>query len=118
MAKNISALLAAIIVTAVLAGGMYYLGNNALVTVDVIHASTQVAADHQLVVDEYQKSNAKCISEIKTAAKKLGDANTRIEQANQQVQQYQAVMDQLQQAGLITIAPDGTVTVIATAVPH
>ena len=111
MSKNISALIAAVLVTALLAGGMYYMGNNALVTVDVIAASTQTAADNQKVLDEYQKRDNACTSQIKTAAAKLASANQKIEQSNQQIKQYQAILDQLQQQGLVAIAPDGTVTI-------
>ena len=111
MSKNISALFAAILVTALLAGSMYYMGNNAVLTIDVIAASTQTAAENQKVLAEFQKRDSTCTSQIKTAASRLASANQKIDQSNLQIKQYQAILDQLQQQGLVAIAPDGTVTI-------
>ena len=111
MARNITALIAAILVTALLAGGMYFMGNNSVITVDVIAASTQTAAENQKVLAEYQQRDKTCTSQIKAAAAQLASANQKIEQSNQQIKQYQAVFDQLQKLGMLAIAPDGTITI-------
>jgi len=117
MDRSVSALIAAILVTVLLGVGMYLMGNDALVAADVVSASTQVAVDHQKALEEYQVREKQCTSQIATAAKRLSAANQKIEQANQQIQQYQMVLNQLQEQGLVTIAQDGTVTILQQPKP-
>lgn len=122
MKKTIPALIAAFLITAVLGGGMYLMGQNAL-GVSTVKAeaaqTTQVSADtiaqYEQIVVQYQVRETQYQNLITQASTQIETANQQIELANQQLQQYQSLLQQLQSSGLITIASDGTVTVNQTS---
>jgi hypothetical protein len=112
MKKSISAFIAAVLVTGLLAGVMVLVGQDALGTsaakAEAAAAATPVAANtvaqYEQVVAQYQSREAQYQAQIDQAAQQI---NT----ANQQIQQYQSLLEQLQISGLITIDSNGTVTV-------
>ena len=112
MKKTIPALIAAVLVTGLLAGVMFLVGQDAFSTstarAEAAAASTPVPADtvaqYQQIVDQYKARETQYQAQIDQATQQI---NT----ASQQIQQYQSLLEQLQSSGLITIARDGTVTV-------
>ena len=111
MKKSVSALLAAILVTSLLAGVMFLIGTDAFGTSTAKAAAaastvipTTTVAQYEKIVKQYQAREAEYQSQVALAA-------DQINAANQQIQQYQSLLEQLQNAGLITIAGDGTVSV-------
>jgi uncharacterized protein HemX len=110
MKKSISAFIAAVLVTGLLAGVMVLVGQDALgtSTAKAEAAATTVPADmvaqYEQIVTQYQSREAQYQTQIDQAAQ-------QIDTANQQIQQYQSLLEQLQSSGLITIADDGSVTV-------
>lgn len=122
MKKTIPAFFAALLITALLGGGMYLMGQSALgaSTAKAEAAqTTQVSADavaqYEQIVAQYQAREAQYQDLINQLSAQITTANQQIELANQQIQQYQSLLQQLQSNGLITIASDGTVTVNQTS---
>jgi uncharacterized protein HemX len=118
MKKSISAFIAAVLVTSLLAGGMFLIGQDAFGTstakAEAAAASTTVPADtvaqYEQVVAQYESREAQYQAQI-------AQATEQISTANQQIQQYQSMLEQLQSMGLVTVANDGTVTVNQTTQP-
>ena len=118
MKKSISAFIAAVLVTSLLAGVMFLIGQDAFGTssakAEAAAASTTVPADtvaqYEQVVKQYESREAQYQAQI-------AQATDQINTANQQIQQYKSLLEQLQSEGLITIASDGTVTVNQTSQP-
>ena len=118
--KHIAAFTAALIMTVLIGVAMLAFGVNALLNRNVVStaqaaelsgavdASSQAAAD-QLVIDqlqaqisEYQNRETQYQDEIKSAA-------DQVNQLSQQNQQYQSLVNALQNAGVIQITQDGRV---------
>jgi len=118
MKKSISAFIAAVLVTGLLAGVMFLVGQDAFSTstvkAEAAAAVTSVPADtvaqYEQIVNQYQARETQYQAQIDQASQQI---NT----ANQQIQQYQSLLEQLQSSGLITIAGDGTVTVNQSSQP-
>ena len=111
MDRNIIALIAAIVVTALLGGGMYLLGQSPLAASENVITSTQTAFENARIISEYQAREAQCTTQVESAAQRLNMANTQIQAANQQIKEYQSILNQLQEKGMVNIAPDGTITI-------
>jgi peptidoglycan hydrolase CwlO-like protein len=118
MKKSISAFLAALLVTGLLAGGMFLIGQDAFGTstakAEAAPVSPSIPADtvaqYEQIVKQYQAREAQYQAQI-------ARATAQIDTANQQIQQYQSLLGQLQSTGLITIASDGSITVNQTSQP-
>jgi len=118
MKKTLPAFLAALIITVILGIGMLFVGQNTL-NASASHTTTETITNLQVdnvdqleqVLDEYQKREAEYQNELNTAIERLTTANQQLSQANEQIQEYESLLAQLQDSGLITIANDGTVTV-------
>ena len=122
MKKTIPAIFAALVITAVIAGGMFAVGGQTLlgtasaaseatavpVQVQSTDANVQALQD-QLAV--YQAREAQYREQLNLAAQNITQANAQIELANQQIQKYQELLQNLQSSGLISIADDGTVSI-------
>jgi len=118
MKKTIPAFIAALLITAILGGGMFLMGQDALGTstakaeaAAIPQVSTEAVAQYEQIVAQYQTRETQYQGLIDQASQQITIANQQIELANQQIQQYQSLLQQLQNSGLITIANDGTVTV-------
>ena len=119
MKKSISAFLAAVLVTSLIAGVMFLIGRDAFGTSTAkaeaaSTASTTVSVDtvaqYEQIVKQYEARESQYQAQIT-------QATDQINTANQQIQQYQSLLEQLQSAGLITIASDGSVTINQTSQP-
>jgi len=117
MKKTLPAFLAALIITAVLGAGMFVVGQDALgpsTAQAAAETNTTLSSESRVqleqVIVQYQTREAKYKTELNTAIERLDAAKQQLSQANQQIQEYQNLLTQLQGAGLITIASDGTVT--------
>ncbi|MBI5964185.1 MAG: hypothetical protein HY863_11970 [Chloroflexi bacterium] len=126
MKKTIPAIVAALLITMLVAGGMFAVGGQALLgsasaasdaavvpaQVQTTDQTTQALQD-QLAV--YRARETQYQEQLKLAAQNITEANQQIELANQQIQQYQTLLTDLQNRGLITVAEDGTVSVMEQA---
>ena len=126
MKKTVPAVLAALVITMLVAGGMFAVGGQALlgsvsvaseVTAMPVQAQTTdqttLALQNQLAV--YQARDAQYQEQLNLASQNITQANEQIELANQQIQQYQTLLTDLQNRGVITIAEDGTISVVEQA---
>ena len=119
MKKTIPAFIAALLITLVLGGGMFLIGQKALGTstaqaaeaAQTTQVSAETVAQYEQVVQQYEAREAQYQDLVIQASQQIDISNQQIELANQQLQQYQSVMQQLQSSGLITVASDGTITV-------
>ena len=107
--KQKSALLSALIITAVIGLGMLLLSVNALFnknTVPVSNSPAQVSS-----VDPAQGST---LAQYQT---ELAAAQQQLDQANNQIQQYQSLLLALQQRGVIMIGRDGNIYIPSNNTP-
>ena len=112
MKRSISAFLAAVVVTTLLAGAMFLIGQDAFGTstarAEAVSASAgaspEAVVQYEQIVAQYQQRETQYQAEI-------AQATEQINAANQQIQQYQSLLEQLQSIGLITIGSDGSVMV-------
>lgn len=107
--KQKSALLSAFIITGVIGLGMLLLSVNALFnknTVPVSNSPAQVSS-----VDPAQGST---LAQYQT---ELAAAQQQLDQANNQIQQYQSLLLALQQRGVIMIGRDGNIYIPSNNTP-
>ena len=127
--KTIPAIIAAFVVTAVVAVSMLVIGGNALInqnrvpvsnapksaslqpvsnvngsSVSASQSQDQQIQQLQSLVKQYQDRE-------KTYQSRLNQAAQQLTQANQQVQAYQQVLNALQQRGIIQITNDGQILI-------
>lgn len=119
MKKSIPALLAAALITLVLGGGMFLVGQDAqaasAASQVAVSADSQYAATIQVLqaqVAQYQAMEQQYQQQLTQAAERINTANQQIEQANLQLAQYQTLLTQLQDSGLIVINSDGTINLV------
>lgn len=120
MKKQIPAVLAALLVTALLTGGMFAIiggqssanaASLAATATPVVQVTSTDTAQLQALVAEYQAREAQYQAQLSDAASRIDTANQQLATANQQIQEYQNVLTQLQNSGLITVGSDGSITV-------
>ena len=114
MKKKFPALLAAFLITAMLAAGMIVVGQDAMSSSKAEAApaiSASAAAQIQQILVQYQTRELEYQSLLDSANARLLESQQQTAQSNLQIQQYQSVLSQLQDKGLITIASDGNITV-------
>jgi len=120
MKKSIPALIAAVLVTVVLGSGMFLIGQNALgastakaeaAAANTVTVSANTTAQYEQIVAQYQARETQYQAEIAQASQQIDTANQQLATNSQQIQQYQSLISQLQNNGLITVANDGTVTI-------
>ena len=71
----------------------------------------QQIAQLQALVQQYQDREKQYQTELNQAAQKINQANQQASQANQTAQDYQNILMQLQQMGVISISANGQITV-------
>ncbi len=116
MKKNIAPLFAALIVTAILGLGMFFIGENAINASAAASPSTisdETAVQLQEILVAFQTREIQYQNELNQAITEIGVINAQLSVANQQIQEYENLLQELQNSGVISIAPDGTVSVTA-----
>ncbi len=118
MKKTISAFLAAALITLLLAGPMFLVGQDA----QAASVSAQAAVDSgdqsatiqilQSQLTQYQALEQQYQQQLTQAADRINNDTQQIAQANQQLAQYQSLLTQLQENGLITMNSDGTISIV------
>ncbi len=128
--KKAPAIIASVLVTLVVAAAMVLIGANALLNpnstavsasaanpapVDTSAvkdpASQAVVQQLQSQITQYQQQLNQAKQEINQANQQLKSEGTQLQQANAQLSQYQQLINALQQAGVIQIGSDGSVTI-------
>lgn len=115
MKKNIAPLFAALIVTAILGLGMFFIGKNAMnasaATINPSAISSETAAQLQEILVTFQTREIEYQNKLTQATTEVNTANEQLAVANQQILEYEHLLQELQNSGVITIAADGTVSV-------
>jgi len=121
MKKTTYAILAAFVMTMILALGMFAVGQDILfpqaaaaqaeTTTVVVSNDTQGAQQLQQILAEYQGRESQYQQQLADAAERINTANQQLAQANLQIEQYQSALNQLQSQGVITLGTDGSITV-------
>ncbi len=107
--KHATAILASIVITGLLGLGIIILGANALTnknTVPVQNSPTSISGVTQ-PIDTSQSLQ----SQIAQYQAQVNSLQTQLDQANQMLAQYQSLIDSLQQAGVIRIQSDGSISI-------
>lgn len=117
--KQIPAIVAAFIITCLVAASMLFIGGEALANTNTVptlnspsaaksttgnSSSVDPATTAQLqnLVSQYQQREQQYQAQIQ-------QANQQLQQTTQQLQQYQQLIQALQQRGIIQIGSDGTI---------
>ena len=119
MKKTLPAFIAAILVTVILGAGMFMIGQSAVgaSSAQAAAATTNNAASaatvtqYEQLISQYQARETQYQGQIAQAIGQINTANQQLTTDSQQIQQYQSLISQLQNSGLITVGSDGTVTI-------
>ncbi len=118
MKKTISAFLAAALITLLLAGSMFLVGQDAQAASVAAQAAVD-AGDQSATIQalqsqlaQYQALEQQYQQQLTQAAGRINNDTQQIAQANQQLAQYQSLLTQLQENGLITMNSDGTIGIV------
>lgn len=117
--KSTQATIAALLITVTLGGGMFMIGQNALGTSTAkaeaaatsVTASAGTLSQYEQLMAQYQARESQYQAELSQATDQINSANQQIAADNQQLQQYQTLIAQLENSGVISVANDGTVTI-------
>jgi peptidoglycan hydrolase CwlO-like protein len=125
MNKQFIAILAALLMTACVGGSMLAIGGVALFNPNGTTAANSQAQAAQVVdtntsqqsqiqqmqglIAQYQAREQQYQARESQYQQQLDQANTQIQQAQQEMQQIQALLNALQQRGLITVTSDGRI---------
>ncbi len=112
--KRVQALIAALIITGLVACGMLTIGVNALSNTNTVPVQNAPGAQAQPVnVSATSGGSAGSAAQLQQENAQLQDqlnqANAQLGQDQEIIQQLEAVLNALQQRGLISISPDGHV---------
>ncbi|HEX9018788.1 MAG TPA: hypothetical protein VF806_06360 [Anaerolineaceae bacterium] len=132
--KKVPAIIAAFVVTSMVAIAMLVIGVNAFFNPTSVQAASSPASDTQQAanssgvpvtgasadtaaqiaqlqqrIQEYQTREQQYQDQLNQAKQQLQQQNTEIQQASSQVQQYQQVLMALQQMGIIQIDSNGQI---------
>ena len=117
--KKGPAILASILVTAVVGALLLAIGVNALTTPNQVQAASSssdpaaveaVNATTSATPEQLQARIAEYQAREKQLQQQLSQLKSQLKQANAQSQEYRQLIDALQQAGVISIDRNGTVT--------
>ncbi len=123
MRKHILALLAAILITAITALGMFVVGVNALVNQNSVAAANSPAAvstqdpssssvaNYQSQIAQLQNLVSQYQAREQQYQQTINQDNQQLRQASQQMQMIQQLLAYLQNRGLIQINGNGQITV-------
>jgi peptidoglycan hydrolase CwlO-like protein len=125
MKKQLIALLVALLMTACVGGSMLAIGgvalfnpngttaaNSKVQAAQVADTSASLQSQIQQLQDlitQYQAREQQYQSRESQYQQQLDQANAQIQQAQQQMQQIQALLNALQERGLITVTSDGRI---------
>jgi uncharacterized protein YlxW (UPF0749 family) len=125
MKKQLIAILAAILMAACVGGSMLAIGGVALFNTNgTVAANTKVQAAQvadtnavqqsqiqqlQDLISQYQARDQQYQARESQYQQQLNQASTAIQQSQQQMQQVQALLNALQERGLITVTSDGRI---------
>ncbi len=105
--KRLQALIAATIITGLVAFAMLLIGVNALLNASSVRPSNSPTAQ----VVSIPNGSSVDQGQVAQLQNEVSQYQQQLDQANQQLQQYQQVLTGLQQMGIIRVGNDGTVQV-------
>ncbi len=112
--KRLEALIAAAIVTGIIALGMLAIGVNALFNPNSVQASNSPSAAAAILTNPgtgQTASSAADQAQINQLQNEISQYQDQLNQANGQLQQMQQVLSALQQRGLIQITANGRILI-------
>ena len=125
MKKQLIAILAALLMTACVGGSMLAIGGVALFNpngtiatnsqaqaaqaVDTSTSQQPQIQQMQALIAQYQTRDQQYQARESQYQQQLSQANSQVQQAQQQMQQIQALLNALQERGLITVTSDGRI---------
>ncbi len=109
--KRVQAVIAATIITGLVAMCMLLVGINAFFNPNAVQASNApvgaIVSAQTSGTDQTQVAQLQ--NQLAQYQQQLDQANAEIQQANGQLQQYQQILQQLQQSGVIRVTRDGRI---------
>ncbi len=110
--KRLEALIAATIITAIVALGMLAIGVNALFNPNSVQASNTLASGVDRTSEQAPRANNPSDqAQITELQNELAQTQDQLNQANAQLDQMQQLLQALQQRGLIRITSDGRILI-------
>jgi len=123
--NHVRALVIAFGTTVVLGALMLALGINAFTsksaqaaTIEPVDVESAMVDELEALVAEYQDREVQYQSELTQAADQINQANAQINQANAQIVEYESLIQNLQDAGVIQVDASGQVTAVTNAFPQ
>jgi len=110
--KHLSAILTALVITAVIGLGIFVIGVNALTNTNTV--AIQNSPNSSLTASDTVNSNstgtsAATSSNVQQLQQQVNSLQSQLNQSNQALQQYQSLISVLQQRGIIFIDQNGNI---------
>ena len=110
--KHFSAIITALLITAVIGFGIVVIGVNAMTnrnTVALQNSPNTSLVGTSNTSSDPATSSSSASADVQQLQQQLSDTQAQLEQATQAVQQYQELLRALQQRGVIVIGQDGRI---------
>ncbi|OGN98480.1 MAG: hypothetical protein A2Z71_08860 [Chloroflexi bacterium RBG_13_50_21] len=111
--KHVSAVITAILITAVIGLAIMVIGVSALTNTNTVplqnSPNSALTANNLSTVGSSAAQSASSSSDVQQLQQQVSDLQSQVDQANQAIQQYQSLFVALQQRGLIQIDQNGNI---------
>lgn len=109
MKKHLTALITALIITAVIGTGIFVIGVNALTNRNTVPLQNTPGSATTITSNNTAADPAASTSNVQQLQQEVSTLQSQLNQAGQVIQQYQAVLQALQQRGIISIDQNGNI---------
>ncbi len=109
MKKHLSALLTAVFITAVIGFGIFVIGVNALTNHNTVPIQNTPGSSTTASTSSNTASDPSASTNVQQLQQEVTTLQSQLNQASQVLQQYQSLIQVLQQRGLISIDQNGNI---------
>ncbi len=109
MKKHLTAVIAALLITAVIGMGIFVIGVNALTNHNTVPMQNTPGSATTGTGNSTGADPASSTTNVQQLQQEVNSLQSQLNQANQAIQQYQAVLQALQQRGIISIDQNGNI---------
>ncbi len=111
MKKHLSAILAALVLTAVIGFGIFTIGVNALTNKNTVPLQTTPGSATATTGTSSTTSSSATTTNVQQLQQEVSSLQSQLSQATQVLQQYQSLIKALQQRGIIVVDQNGNIYV-------
>ncbi len=109
MKKHLGALITALVITAVVGMGIFVIGVNALTNKNTVPMQNTPSSAVTSGSNNTAANPAASTTNVQQLQQEVSTLQSQLNQADQVIQQYQSVLQALQQSGVITVDQNGNI---------